>query len=199
MESFISHYLLAWQPLGYLLAFLGMILEGEVLLILAGFLTSQGYFNFFYMFAALLLGALFGDFFWYRFGHYLFNTSGLKFPEWLHRLSHPLDIHLRDRPRKTIFISKFVYGANRATLMRAGASGVSLKDFFESNVYANIVWIIVIGGLGYLFGASLALLKKYIRLAELVILISVIIFLFASHFLVLRYKDKHEEDELENG
>lgn len=195
MGSSLVHFLLFWKSFGYGIAFAGMIVEGELLLLVFGFLTSQGYFNFFYMFAAVLLGAMSGDVLWYWLGVRLFRNSKINFPKWIHRLSHPLDRHLRDRPGKTIFVSKFVYGTNHATLVRAGALDVDIRKFLKSNVYANLVWIVFVGGLGYLFGASFPLIRKYIRAAEIVFLLIAVLFLFASHFLALRYeKEKNGED-----
>lgn len=194
MASLIR-YLLIWKSVGYGVAFVGMIVEGELLLLVFAFLTSQGYFNFFYMFASVFFGAIFGDVLWYWLGVYLFRNSKIQFPAWVHRLSHPLDRHLRDRPGKTIFISKFVYGTNKATLTRAGALDVNMKKFLVSNVYANLVWILSIGGLGYVFGASIPLMRKYIRDVEIILLLTAVLFLVASHFIALYYeKEKDGED-----
>ncbi len=200
MESFVIHYLLFWKPLGYAIAFFGMMLEGEFFLLTFGFLTSQGYFNIFSMIPVLLAGGLLGDFLWYWLGKYFFGSSRsrTRLPKWIHWLSHPVDRHLTDRPQRTMFISKFIYGANHATLMRAGALKVSSREFFKSNLYANCAWIIIVGGFGYLFGASLGLLKKYIRVAEIGLLIGAGLFLLASHFFVLGYirQEDGNEDEI---
>ncbi len=195
MGSSLVHYLLALKSFGYGIAFFGMIVEGELLLLILGFLTSQGYFNFFYMFSALLSGAIFGDFLWYWLGVRLFRNSKINFPKWIHRLSHPLDRHLRDRPEQTIFVSKFVYGTNHATLIRAGALSVNIKKFLRSNIYANLVWILCVGGLGYVFGASFPLIRKYIRAAEIVLLLTAVFFLSASHFLALGYEKEKDGGE----
>lgn len=198
MTPFISngiHYLLLWKSVGYGVAFAGMIAEGELLLLIFAFLTSQGHFNFFYMFAAVFSGGLFGDMLWYWLGVYVFRDSKINFPVWIRRLSYPLDRHLRARPGKIIFISKFVYGTNHATLVRAGALNVDIGKFLKSTACANLVWILGVGGLGYAFGASIPLVRKYIRDAEIALLLFAVLFLAASHFIALRYeKEKVGED-----
>lgn len=185
-------YLLIWKPLGYFLAFLSMIAEGEVLLLLFAFFTNQGYFDIRYMFFVLISGALVGDIFWYYLG-YSISHSDLNFPEWIHRLAHPLDRHLLERPARIIFVSKFAYGTNHATLMRAGALQVGLKSFIKLNLFANAIWVLVVGGLGYVFGASLAVLRKYIRFAEIVVLVILISFIVVSQIIFRRYEEKISE------
>ena len=64
MRSLFFSYLIAWQPIGYLAAFIGMIVEGDAFLFAAAFITQSGVFNPFIMWVTLISGAVIGDVLW---------------------------------------------------------------------------------------------------------------------------------------
>ena len=185
LESFVLHYLLVWQPLGYLIGFFGMMIEGDALLFTLTFLTSQGYFSFSLMLFSLFAGVLIGDWLWYQLGKHLHNSSW-RLAQWIHKLASPLDKHLLDNPRRTIFISKFTYGVHHALLMRAGALHLPPKEFLKNDVLATVAWISVVGGLGYLSGASFLLVKHYVRYAEIGLLLGIALMLVITHVITRR-------------
>ncbi|MBI2514871.1 VTT domain-containing protein [Candidatus Wolfebacteria bacterium] len=190
MNSFLLHYLIWWKPVGYLIVFFGMMLEGDILLFTAGFLSQQHFLNTFYSLTLAFFGALIGDFIWYWLGRKL---NGDKTPpfikKWLGHLEL-LDNHLRDRPRRTIFISKFAYGFNHLTLMRAGTLGIRLADYIKANIWATIVWVLTVAGLGYLSGASFESVKRYLRFAEIALLMGLILFFLIWNFVVAKQFQK---------
>ncbi|MBI2120422.1 MAG: hypothetical protein HYT94_02240 [Parcubacteria group bacterium] len=44
-QSLFLYYLTVWKPLGYVLASLGMVFEGDGVLFTVAFLTSEGFFD----------------------------------------------------------------------------------------------------------------------------------------------------------
>ncbi len=68
MEIFLSHYLGFWLPVGYLVVFLAMMVEGDAALFAAAFLTHQGFFNLGVIIVVVFLGVLIGDLGWYWLG-----------------------------------------------------------------------------------------------------------------------------------
>lgn len=185
MESLALHYLTLWRPLGYALIFFGMIIEGDITLFIALFLTHQGFFDFGDAILAVFSGVCIGDFLWYRIGIRL-NGRPSFFSSWIERLSRPFDNHLVMRPLHTIFLSKFAYGLNHVALMRSGMLGVQKSKLFKSDFSATVLWVSIVGGFGYFSSASLLLAKHYIRFAEFALLAALIIF-FALEGLLKRY------------
>lgn len=194
-NSLILHYLYVWalwKPIGYSLVFLGMTLEGDMILFTIGFLTQQGLLDVPYVFLFAVAGAVAGDVAWYWLG------SKLKTPyrlfslirRWIDRASPPLDEHLVNRTMHTIFVSKFVYGFNHLILMRAGMLRLRLKSFIKANIIATIFWVLVVGGLGYLSGASFILIRRYLRFAEIALLIGLAIFFTLWHFVITKRLEK---------
>lgn len=184
IESFFLHYVLNLGPLAYLIAFVGMMIEGDALLFTAAFLTHQGYFDFRFMLPTLVAGVLFGDLGWYWLGHWMHHYSTSSLAHWIHRIAKPLDRHLLSRPRRTIFISKFTYGVHHAILIRAGALRLNIREFLKDDLYATSAWIALIGGLGYLSAASFVLIKHYVKFAEVALLLGLAAIFIISHIIV---------------
>ena len=178
MTSIFLHALLFRKPLGYLLAFFGMMVGGDETLFILAFLTRDGFFHFWLMAATIATGTFIGDYFWFILGKMLSPYSRLS--RIIARFTGRFDRHLNERPFTTIFISKFVYCLNHAMLFRAGALGISQKQLIKSNVPAIAIWILVVGSLGYFSSASLTLLKHSLRYTEIALIVGLIIFIFAE-------------------
>ncbi len=184
----ILHYLSEYQTLGYIIIFLGMMIEGDILLFTVGFLTHRGYFGLDMALLAVFLGVIIGDNLWYVLGEVINENS--VFSRFVTRLTKPFDEHLKGRIFRTIFITKFAYGLHRPTLLRAGMLKLPFKKFIEGDIIASIFWIFIIGGLGYLSSVSFFLIRRYLRYTELTLLFSLILFILISH--LLRHISKKE-------
>lgn len=189
MESLITHYLLVWEPLGYILVFIGMIFEGEAVLFSAAFLTQQGLFNPIIIFIAALWGALLGDDLWYSLGRKLKNPPAI-INKWAEKVAKPFDKHLAAKPLRTILLSKFIYGIAHAIFFRAGILKLRWIEIEKYDILATLSWMIIIAVLGYSFSASLIYLKHYLRYAEIALLLGLIIFLTLGHFISKQSKKK---------
>ena len=195
MESILAHYLALWRPLGYLLAFAGIVLEGDMTLFSAAFLTHLGLFEASPMAATSLAAVWIGDLGWYGLGRWL-CTRFARVDRLFCRLAGPLDRALKSHPGRAIFVSKFAYGLNHLTLIRAGAGRQPLKVFFGSDLPAGLVWLAAIGGLGYFFGASSQYLKHYLRYSEIGLLVGLVLVLvlrrLISDRLKSHFRSKHQ-------
>ena len=188
MDSYLLDYLILWQKFAYLLIFIGIVLEGDIILFASAFLAYKGFFNLWYVLFIAFLGANIGGLFWYKTGYWLNNLSSL-FNKFINRFKF-LDNHLEVRPFHTIFVSKFVYGFHTLIFMRAGILNFNLVKLFKYNLIPNIVWIIVILGLGYFSGASFLIVKKYFRFTEIGLFVFILIFFILEYFLSKKYKKK---------
>lgn len=188
MELALQHYLLLWRPLGYILVFIGMIFEGDVFLFTAAFLTHQGFFDARVMFLASFSGVFFGDMFWYLIG-VRFNGSSHFLNRWVHKLTKPFDKHLLENPLRAIFFSKFAYGIHHALLIRAGALGIKIRDFLKADIPATLIWMSIVGGLGYVSSASFGTMKHYLRFTEFVFF-SALIILFVLEYTARKISKK---------
>lgn len=174
--------------MNYIFVFFGVIIEGEVALFTSSFLTRQGVFNIGYVSITLLLGALAGDLMWYALGR-RFGSSNSFIMRWLNRVAGRFDSHIAKSPIRTIFISKFTYGFHRAVLVRAGILRLSMKKIFRADLLVTIVWMIVVGGLGYASSASIPLVRKSVHLVESMFLVFFIGFIILE-FIITKLSEK---------
>lgn len=174
MNFLVLQSLSAWAPLGYGLVFIGMMVEGDVILFSAAFLANQGFFNIGLIVPIIAGGVLLGDALWYKLGeHFNKNPDSMR-NRWVSKIAKPFDNHLVHRPLHTIFISKFTYGLHHIILMRAGALNIGLCKFMRDDALSSFFWIVVVGGLGYFSSVSFALVKQSLRFAEVALLIGVV-------------------------
>ncbi len=177
----ILHYLSEYRMIGYLILFIGMMIEGDILLFTAGFLTYHGYFDIGIVLIIIFSGVIIGDNLWYVLGEVIKCESFIA--RFINRLTDPFNEHLKSKTARTIFISKFAYGLYRPILIKAGLLRLPFKQFIEGDLAASIIWIFLIGGLGYLSSASFLLIRHYLRYTEITLLLAIAIFILVSHII----------------
>ena len=141
---------------GYWVLFIGTFLEGEAILIMAGFLAFQGYLNV----GGVILTAFAGSFLGDQFYFYLGRVQGKS----LLRRFHFIARRFRDSLRLigkygafVAFISRFTYGFRIILPIILGITNLSPRTFFLINLCSAFVWATLFSLAGYLFGKSASL------------------------------------------
>jgi membrane protein DedA with SNARE-associated domain len=141
---------------GYWVLFIGTFLEGEAILIMAGFLAFQGYLNI----SGVILTAFAGSFLGDQFYFYLGRIQGKS----LLRRFHFIARRFRDSLRLiekygsfVAFISRFTYGFRIILPIILGITSLSPRTFLLINLCSACVWAVVISLAGFLFGKSASL------------------------------------------
>jgi membrane protein DedA with SNARE-associated domain len=139
---------------GYLAVLAGSLLEGETILVMAGFAAHQGYLSMPAVVAVAFVGGTLGDlgFFWIgrRFGAGLLRRlpgagpRAAKVLPWLHRFDALLIVAIR-----------FMYGLRIIGPIVIGAAGVRPARFALYNAIGAAIWAPLVGGAGYFFGYAL--------------------------------------------
>jgi membrane protein DedA with SNARE-associated domain len=196
METLLRYFI----EYRYLVIFFGTFIEGEVVLIAGGFLVYEGYLNFALLILIATLAAIVGDnvFYWLGRG----QRTGAKHPlasRFLnfigeHRLFKGEEF-IRRHGGKSVFVIHFFYGLRFAGAMTAGYLGMGSGRFFLFNLIGSFTWAFSVGGLGYLFGRSLELVTKGLRLAEIVFLL-IVVGLPAVYLLNRRRKGKARKESV---
>lgn len=145
--NWVEHY-------GYLAVLLGTLLEGETVLMLAGFLAHQGHLDLGAVLLVAFIGGSAGDqvFFW------LGRASGARLQRrspTLATASDRVGPLLRRHDAALIFGIRFMYGLRIAGPIAIGALGVSPRRFAVFNLLGAAVWAPLVGGAGYLSGHAL--------------------------------------------
>ncbi len=188
----ILRFLAAAPLLAYSALFAGMIIEGDLFIFTAGFLVSRGVLNGWLSFLTIFTGVILGDSLWFLLGRV--NTTRNKFLRWLGRMTDVaggrIDSHVKERTFRTLLISKFVYGAHHFTLVRAGRLGVPFRRFWQNDVLGSLIWIGIVGTLGYLAGASFEGGRGHLRFIELGLLFCVLAYFLISEIVSRLLQEK---------
>ena len=160
---------------GYLAVFVGTFLEGETILVMAGFVAHRGHLHLTPVILYAFLGAYTGHLFWFWLG----RTQGIRLLERFPRMKEQFGRGIRIFERygaAAIFIMQWLYGLRITGAVIIGISRISLARFLIYEAITCIVWAIVIGTAGYYFGRAVesvlgeaAQIEKWGLLAILVI------------------------------
>ena len=194
MEALTLNYLSIWHPLGLFILLMGLLIEGNIFLFAAMFLTQRGAFTMPEILPIVLVGILGGDFLWYLAGRYLTDSDG-RTKRWVEKLTKSFDKQIGLRPNRVIFFSKFIYGIHRAVLVRAGMLKISFKKFLIADGVTSVMWIILIGGVAYVASSSLSIIKHYLKFTEIALLVALLGFLFIEKVVSRFFKEELESDE----
>jgi membrane protein DedA with SNARE-associated domain len=154
------------QSYGYIAVILGTFLEGETILILAGFLAHQGYLQMQWVVGAAFLGSMAGDQLYFLLGRRYGGTLLARRPVWQAQAARVDRLLVRFRSA-LILGFRFLYGMRTVTPFVLGMGAVSSRKFVLLNGVGALAWALVIGSAGYLFGAALETLLVQLKHYEL--------------------------------
>jgi len=159
---------------GYPALFLGSLLEGESVLIAAGFLARSGYLDLNLVMLVALTGTYTADVTIYFLGRRKGEGIISKFP--VAKTYYPKVKTLFDRYGIwAIFISRYLYGFRLAAAGSMGIMKMKKGQYLPFDFLSCTIWAILIGSLGYIFGASLEALIGQIKHYEKIVVLSIII------------------------
>lgn len=99
-------------------------------------------------------------------------------------MTAPFDGHILESPFRIVFISKFIYNMHHIVLMRSGILKLPYKKFVRYDFFSSLIWIAIVGGLGYFSGVSFNLVKRNLKFAEFALLGGLAIFLLLEFAVV---------------
>ncbi len=190
----INTLLIHW---GYPLLFFFSLIEGLNIMFIGGFLAAQGYFNLFMVIFVLFLGDFGGDLGWYSLGRFGGRKIVLAYGRYFGITKARLEKAERFIHRhggKALLIVKFTTGLCLITLITSGITKMKFSRFFYYDLIGSIGWSVMTVMLGYFFGASFAVLKKYFENVSLILTILLIAGLTVLYLIRSRVKIK----ELDN-
>jgi membrane protein DedA with SNARE-associated domain len=142
------------QQYGYLAVFVGGMLEGETVLILAGYSVSRGYLDFLPVLLLAAAGGVAGDFLYFSLGRHYGPGIIRGFPS-LRRVRGRTILLARRWGRMAAFVTRFAYGLRVALPMTMGAAKMRPSVFLAFNTLGALSFAVFYLTLGYLFGELL--------------------------------------------
>ncbi len=184
----IVHFIQAHQLQNYIYfaLFCGMFIDAALTVFAAVFLMADKIIGIAPGLLVLLLGIFAEQLGFYWLGMKLSKREWLA--KWANKVAAPFDRHLLARPFHTLLISKFIYGLHHGLLIRSGMIRLPFKKFMKDSAYIGVIWLAIIGSLGFIFSASYHQFKNYLRFAEVIPLIFIGLYFFAKWLVSKRLK-----------
>ena len=161
------------ERFGYWAILLGTALEGETILVVAGYLAHRGYLRLPYVIAAAMFGTIIGDQTFFQLGRQSGGAFLARHPNWQTRAARVQRLFNRHRIALVMGF-RFMYGIRTVSPFVIGMSGFSRKLFLLLNVASAAIWAIVVGCGGYAFGHVLEKFLAEAKRIEIPVIISII-------------------------
>ena len=152
-------------------AFVGFVVPGESLVLVAGFLAAVGVLDLAPVLVVVALGAVIGDSIGYELGRRLGRS-------WLERFGPRLGLHAEriadvdrffaDHGGKAVLLGRFVGFLRALAPFVAGASRMPYPRFLFYNATGGVLWTVSFVLLGYVLGASWYVAERWIGRATLI-------------------------------
>ncbi len=164
-------------------AFVGVVLPGEIGVILGGVLANQHKLALAAVLVAAITGAVIGDSVGYWVGQRYGEALLSKIPD---RLLKPEHVHrsketIRNFGGKAIFLGRFTAALRALVPGMAGMSRLPYGRFLAWNVLGGALWATAFVILGYLAGSQYRRIEHYANLIGLALLVAVAGFLVIRH------------------
>ena len=159
---------------GYLAVFAGSLLEGETILVLAGFASHQGYLSLPWVICIAFCGGTLGDQIFFFIGRRWRDPLLLRMPG-LQASTQRIRRLLLRHHRGLIVGVRFMYGLRIIGPVVIGMSEVPPRRFLLFNMVGAAVWAILIPGAGYVFGEVLQRLLAHAEQYEATVALSIVV------------------------
>lgn len=142
---------------GYWVLFAGTFLEGEAILLMAGFLAFQGYLDIFGVILTSWAGSFLGDQCYFYIGRYRGRVLLKRFHSIARKFRAALKL-IEKYGNFVAFISRYTYGFRIVLPVILGITNIPPRTFLWINLVSALSWAVVFSLGGYLFGKSASLL-----------------------------------------
>jgi len=178
LEAIISQF-------GYPALVIGLLLEGETVLVLGAFMAHRGYLN---LPLVILIGFIV-TFASDQFFFWLGRTKGTQFlenrPIWKPNVEKAKS--LLHRNTTLLFLGfRFMYGLRTVMPFMFGMSKFNSRRFASLNLIGSLIWALIFGMAGYLFGQIMEVIlvdvdKYEIWIALGIVLVGGSVWLYRRH------------------
>ncbi|MDZ7264675.1 MAG: DedA family protein [candidate division KSB1 bacterium] len=166
-ELFIEQY-------GYLALFVGTIVEGETVVVLAGFAAARGYLHWYLVILIAFLGTTLTDHSLFFLGRCYGQNLLAKRLNWKNQIDR-IHRYLQRYQNYAILGFRFLYGMRMIAAFAIGTSKIEIHRFCLLNIFSSLLWAAIYASGGYMFGQALAALLGDIQRYQFKFMMGIII------------------------
>ena len=177
----LRHFVELHADIAYILIVFGVIIEGEIVVVIAGIFANLGSLNLFVSFIATLIGGGAKSVIGYSLGYYLYkHHSGRPIINQAERRINYFLPRFAEKPFWSILVSRFlILGLHWFSLLFSGYKKINVRIFAKAELASLVLWSISVLALGYFFSFTALSISRDIRK------FIIIIFLFFIAFFIL--------------
>ncbi len=159
---------------GYYALFVGTFLEGETVLIAAGFAAHRGLLNLSWVIAIAFIASTLGDQLAFLLGRRHGERLMQRFP--ILRRKAPIVQAMLDRYHVPLILGvRFLYGMRIAGPFVIGMSNIPFLVFASLNMAGALIWALVVASAGYYFGMALEMWFSDLQQFEETVLVIILV------------------------
>jgi len=163
------------QQYGYLAVFVGSMLEGETLLVLAGLAAHRGYLSLQWVIAIAAAGAYLGDQICFVIGRFFGRRVLARWPRLEPSIARADALLARRRGAFIVVGLRFMYGLRTGGILAVAMSRMPWPRFASLNLLGVLLWAPLVAGGGYVLGHAVEPLLEDLRAAEPYVFATIII------------------------
>lgn len=171
--QFLIHY-------GYWIAVPIMVLEGPIITIVMGFLSSLGFFNILIVICLGVISDLVSDTIYYWSGYHGGPKvlAKLKIPQIQDNQSlQKLKQRFEEHPGKIFFGAKVLTGIAHSTFVLAGVTRINYAKILKYSIPGGIVWSTGLAALGFYFGRHAYTIHSFLTKTGIILFSLLVLFL----------------------
>jgi len=182
----------------YLFLFPVVVVEGPIITVIAGFLSSLGFLNIFIAYAVIVVGDIVGDIMFYAIGYYgrqkFVNRWGRFLGITSERVER-LEKHFEKHTGKTLIVVKLSQGIGAVVLVAAGIARVPFRKFVWYNFIPTLPKSLILILIGYYSGESYVKISSYLDYAAIGTVIAAVIFI-VIYFMMRKVSKKYADRDI---
>lgn len=160
--------------LGYPALIIGLLLEGETVLVIGAFMAHRGYFSLPLVMLIGLMVTFSSDQFFFWMGRIKGNEFLEKRPNWKPNVEKAK--FLLHRNTTWLFLGfRFMYGLRTVMPFVFGMSKFDPKRFAILNFIGSVTWVLIFGMAGYLFGQIVEVIIADVERYEIWLILGLVI------------------------
>ena len=160
---------------GYLAVFVGSMLEGETLLVLAGLAAHRGYLSLEWVIVIAAAGAYLGDQICFVIGRFFGRRVLVRWPRLESSIARADALLARRRGAFIVVGLRFMYGLRTGGILAIAMSRMPWLRFASFNLLGVLLWAPLVAGGGYVLGHAVEPLLEDLRGAEPYVFATIII------------------------
>ena len=183
------------QQHGLAAVFIGALLEGETVLLLASASAHLGLLDLRTVMATAAVGAFLGDTFFFLLGRHFGPRVADRLP-WVAKAIPRIDRLIARWRWIAVVALRFMYGMRMAGPVVIGAGKMPVWEFMAANALGAVFWSALIAGLGYAAGHAVArMLGSVVGIEKVLLALAVVAIVVAAvAHAVVRHRSQRNPD-----